>query len=112
MVRWDPLRDLAAMLSEMERLIARLGGTGGATGVLWTPASNVIESDDEIVITAELPVVRTRTSKSSLTMGSPRITGERRLQDEIKRNRCYRILRVVIPKPQRGQRRRVPRAAG
>ena len=56
-VRWDPVRDLAAM-REVDRVMGRPFGAGGAASAPWSPASDVYETEDAIVITAELPGVK------------------------------------------------------
>jgi HSP20 family protein len=53
---WDPVRDMHQLRSEIEGLIDRAAsGAKSAVGAPWRPVSDVVETADEIVITAELP---------------------------------------------------------
>ncbi len=53
---WDRVRDLSELRSEIEQLIHRAaGGATPAARVPWRPVSNVVETKDSIVVTAELP---------------------------------------------------------
>lgn len=91
-MRWDPLRELAAMRTEMERLMGR----GGASGTLprrWSPVSDVIETEDSIVITAELPGVKDEDVHITVQDGVLRISGVRRLEEETHEERFHRIER-------------------
>lgn len=53
---WDPFRDMHQLRSEIEGLIDRAAsGAKSAVGAPWRPVSDVVETDDAIMITAELP---------------------------------------------------------
>jgi HSP20 family protein len=53
---WDPFRDMRQLRSEIEGLIDRAAsGAKSAVGAPWRPVSDVVETDDAIMITAELP---------------------------------------------------------
>src|SRR3954452_21754705 len=57
LVRWEPLRDVAALQNEMSRMVNATffndGGTNG--GKSWMPALDVWETDKEIVYAFDLP---------------------------------------------------------
>ena len=73
-VRWDPVRDMAAVRAEMDRAAARRL-QGGVAAAPWSPASDVYETDDAIVITAELPGVKDEDVKISVQDGLLAIRG-------------------------------------
>jgi len=91
-MRWDPLRDLAAMRAEMERMMAR-GAGGGTLPRRWSPVSDVVETEDSIVITAELPGVKDEDITITAQDGVLRIAGERHLEEETSEDRFHRIER-------------------
>ncbi len=91
-VRWDPVRDLAAM-REVDRVMGRPFGAGGAASAPWSPASDVYETEDAIVITAELPGVKDEDVEITVRDGVLAIGGERRLQDEVDTGRYHRLER-------------------
>jgi HSP20 family protein len=93
-IRWDPFRDLAAMRADMDRLLARASEVPESTlPRRWAPACDVIETEDEILITAELPGVKDEDVHITVQNGMLRIAGERRLEDEVSEERFYRLER-------------------
>jgi HSP20 family protein len=142
-VRWDPFRDLERMRSEFDRMFSRpADGNGGALRAPWSPVSDVIETENAIVITAELPGVKDEDVDIEIQNGMLIIKGERRLEDEVTKDRYYHlersyggfersfrlpegveedditagvaygVLRVTIPKPKLAEAKRVPIATG
>ena len=91
-IRWDPLREFGSLRSEMDRLFAR-SGAGATLPQRWSPASDVVETDDAIVITAELPGVKDEDVHITVQNGVLRISGERRLEEEVSEDRFYRLER-------------------
>ena len=97
LVRWNPVRDLAAM--EVERLERMLGGVFGdreAYGVTqsWMPAVDVYENGNgEVVLTAELPGLRRDDIKVSMEGQSLMLQAERHLDPAVQRDRYHRIER-------------------
>jgi HSP20 family protein len=59
LVRWDPVREVAAMHTELSRLMNGLfeGGNGTRQAQSWVPAVDVWETDDAIVYAFDLPGV-------------------------------------------------------
>lgn len=130
-MRWDPFRGL-------ERLRDELAAGGGRASAPWAPVSDVIETPDGYVITAELPGVRDEDIDITTRNGVLTIRGERRLEDEVSDDRYHRlersygafersfrlpegvsaegihagvaygVLRVTIPKPAEPESRRIP----
>ncbi|MEZ0284825.1 MAG: Hsp20/alpha crystallin family protein [Thermoleophilia bacterium] len=93
-IRWDPFRDLFALRAEMDRLLARVPGPGESSlPRRWAPASDVVETDDAIVITAELPGVKDEDVAITVENGVLRISGERRLEHETEDDRYHRLER-------------------
>ena len=97
LVRWNPVRDLAAM--EVERLERMLGGVFGERegfGVTqsWMPAVDVYENGNgEVVLTAELPGVRRDDIKVSMEGQSLMLEAERHIDTAVQRDRYHRIER-------------------
>jgi HSP20 family protein len=53
-VRFDPIRDLADFSTDINRLFVRTFGESGAARS-WSPAIDVFEREDAVVVKAELP---------------------------------------------------------
>ena len=94
-VRWDPFRDVAALRTEMDRVFGRLAEqTEPRLPRRWAPVADVVETEDEVVITAELPGVKDDDIEITVENGMLRISGERRLEEEIKEEHRYRLERT------------------
>lgn len=97
LVRWNPVRDLAAM--EVERLERMLGGVFGEreghnVAQSWMPAVDVYEdANGEVVLTAELPGVRRDDIKVSMEGQSLTLEAERHVDAAVQRDRYHRIER-------------------
>ncbi len=92
-IRWDPMGDVASMRAEFSRLMGQ-AGAGSTLPQRWSPSSDVIELDDAIVITAELPGVKDEDIHITVQNGVLRISGERRLEEEIHQQRFHRLERT------------------
>ena len=94
LIRWDPFRDLASLRADLDRMMARAPAAPESTlPRRWSPASDVIETDEAIVITAELPGVKDEDVHITVQDGVLRIAGERKLQEEVRDDRFYRLER-------------------
>jgi HSP20 family protein len=94
LIRWDPFGDLASLRADLNRVLARAPGTAESSlPAKWSPASDVIETDDAIIITAELPGVKDEDVHITVHDRTLRISGERTLQEEIRDDRHYRLER-------------------
>jgi HSP20 family protein len=94
LTRWDPFADVLPFRREIERLLAPLAEMPESNlPRRWAPTADVIESDGEIVITAELPGVKDEDVEITVHDGVLRIAGERRLQEEVTEDHAYRLER-------------------
>ena len=58
LVRWEPIRELATLQTEMSRLMNGLFEGNGRTAQSWVPAVDVWETDNELVYAFDLPGVQ------------------------------------------------------
>lgn len=93
LIQWDPLREMSLVRDELSRMLSRVEGPSTAAGAPWAPTSDVIETDDGLVITAELPGVSDADIRVTVEDGVLHIRGERHLHDEVRRDRYHRIER-------------------
>lgn len=96
LVRWNPIRDLAAM--EIDRLERMFGGAfdreGFGAAQSWMPAVDVYEdANGEFVLKAELPGLRREDIKLSMEGQTLLLEAERHLDTEVQRDRYHRIER-------------------
>jgi|SRR5579863_1498106 len=95
---WDPLREIEEMSERFNRLVGRgmTTGSGGEetlTSVDWAPSVDIIESDKEYLVKAELPEVKKEDVKVSVEDGVLTIRGERKQEKEDKGKKFHRVER-------------------
>ncbi len=89
-VRFEPLRDLTSFRDDFNRLVSRTFGDGERT---WTPAVDVIETGDSVVLKAELPGLTAEDVDVEVDENVLTISGEREFRDEVEDGRYHRIER-------------------
>jgi HSP20 family protein len=92
LVKWDPFRELTALQSEVNRLFSRATGDMGDRQS-WTPAIDVVENDDAIVLKAELAGMDPKDINIEVQDNVLTVSGERRFEEEVKEDKFYRIER-------------------
>jgi HSP20 family protein len=97
-VRWDPFRELEEMSERLNRLFGRAmslreNSKERLTVADWVPAVDIIETDSEYQIHAELPEVKKEDVKVTLENGVLTIQGERRQEQEPQGQRYHRVER-------------------
>jgi HSP20 family protein len=96
-VRWEPLRELNSLQTEMNRLFnaafdTPAGGGGGARR--WTPAMDLLEIEDAFVLRADLPGLGEDDVNIELEDNVLTVSGERKAEHEDKREGFYRLERA------------------
>jgi HSP20 family protein len=92
LTRWDPFRELARVQEEMnralgdERLLFRAGESVG-----WTPACDIYEDEEEIVVRADLAAVDPKDVEIRFENGVLTLKGERKLDQQDKRENYHRL---------------------
>ncbi|TAK09970.1 MAG: Hsp20/alpha crystallin family protein [Candidatus Manganitrophaceae bacterium] len=98
MRRFDPFRELEEMSDRISRLIGRremtrINGEEALTSIDWVPEVDIIESEKEYLIKAELPEIKREEVKVSVEKGVLTIQGERKQEKEEKGKKFHRIER-------------------
>ena len=94
-VRFDPFRDITSLRDEMNRLFTRTIGEGGvSSGSTWTPAVDIFDGDDAIVLRAELPGLTPEDIDIEIDDNVLTLKGERRFQEQLEEGRYYRLERA------------------
>jgi HSP20 family protein len=84
-VRFDPFRDITSFRNDINRLFAgALGGTVTGTQT-WAPAVDVFETNDAVVLKAELPGLSAEDVNVEVDDNVLTISGERVLRDSVER---------------------------
>jgi HSP20 family protein len=97
-VRWEPLRELSSLQTEMNRLFnaafdTPTGGNGGGAR-RWTPAMDLVETDEHFVLRADLPGMTEADVNIELEDNVLTVSGERKAEHEEKREGFYRVERA------------------
>jgi HSP20 family protein len=97
LVRWEPFRELAALQNEMGRWMNQLaGGTtqpGNGQTSTWLPAVDVWETENELVLSFDLPGIPEEKIAVELDDNVLAVTGERERSSEHSSDRFYRFER-------------------
>jgi HSP20 family protein len=101
LIRWEPAREINSLQQEMNRLFstffdapASSGGAGGATR-RWIPAMDLVETDDQFVLRADLPGMGEGDIDLSLEDNVLTLSGERKAEHEERGEGYYRVERAT-----------------
>jgi len=96
-VRWEPLRELNSLQSEMNRLFTTVfdtpSGTSGNVLRRWMPAMDLVESGDHFVLRADLPGMSEDDVNIEFEDGTLTVSGERKAEHEESNEGFHRVER-------------------
>ena len=97
LVRFDPSREVDSLQSEMNRVFDAFFGSpqngAGARARRWVPPMDLLESDDELVLRADLPGMSREDVAIEINDGVLAVSGERRWEHEDSDERFHRVER-------------------
>ena len=95
--RWDPFRDFSLLQDRMNRLFDDAGRgwrpEEPSATTTWSPAVDIFETENEIMVQAELPGVDRKDLTLNLENNVLTLKGERRFEKETKQENYHRIER-------------------
>jgi HSP20 family protein len=100
LVRWEPVRELTSMQNEMNRLFNTFFDTpttGNGSGDAlrrWTPAMDLVETDEHFVLKADLPGLSEADVNVEVEDNVLTLSGERKAEHEDKREGYVRVERA------------------
>ena len=102
LIRWEPVRELNTIQSEMNRLFntffdapASSGGhSNGQTLRRWIPAMDLVETEDACVLRADLPGLSEKDVNIELEDNVLTVSGERKAEHEERNEGYYRVERA------------------
>ena len=103
LVRWNPARELDTLQGEMNRLFStffdapagrRDGSDGSGVARRWIPAMDLVETDEQLVLTADLPGLRRDDVSIEFEDNVLTIAGERAADSEPATKGYYRLERA------------------
>lgn len=98
LIRWDPFRDIITLRERMDKMfedsLARFRTPEEATmPTFWSPAVDIYETDENIVLKAELPGVDKKEVSVEVKDNTLILKGERRREKEVKEENYHRVER-------------------
>ena len=97
LVRWEPVRELTSLQSEMNRLFNSFfdapTGAGNGPARRWVPAMDLVEADDHFVLKADLPGLSDEDVSIEIADSTLTIKGERKAEHEARERGWYRVER-------------------
>jgi len=96
-VRWEPFRDLVTTQDRLNRLfnetMGRFMGEEGLRAGAWVPAVDIYETEQNIVLKAELPGVDPKDVEATVHEGTLYLKGERKFEKEVKEESYHHVER-------------------
>ncbi len=99
LIRWEPVRELSSIQSEMNRLFNTFfdtptqQGNGHSPLRRWIPAMDLVETADEFVLRADLPGLSENDVNIELDDNVLTVSGERKSEREERKEGHYRVER-------------------
>ena len=94
LVRWEPMRELNTLQTEMNRLFNSFFDEGGnGERRRWAPAVDLFEREDSLVLKADLPGMTEADVQVEVRDNVLTIAGDRKAEHEGKQNGFYRVER-------------------
>jgi HSP20 family protein len=100
LIRWEPVRELNTIQNEMNRLFNTFfeaptaPGNGPAQTRRWIPAMDLVESNDDFLLRADLPGLGEEDVNIELEDNVLTISGERKAEHEERKEGYYRVERA------------------
>ncbi len=102
LIRWEPVRELNTIQSEMNRLFNTFfdtpatgtGTTGNGGHRRWLPAMDLLETENDFVLRADLPGLSEQDVNIELEDNVLTVSGERKAEHEERKEGYYRVERA------------------
>src|SRR5439155_20439808 len=96
LVRWEPTREVDSLQSEVNRLFDSFFGAAarGTSARRWVPAMDLVETDDHLVLKADLPGLDRDDVSIEIKDGVLTVSGERKTEHEERGDGYHRVERA------------------
>ena len=102
LIRWEPFGDLTTLPERIDRLFedslgrlrADFGLVEALEGTTWSPAVDIAETDNEIVLKADVPGIDPKEVDIQVQNGTLTLKGERKFEADVKQDDHRRVERV------------------
>src|SRR5690348_15592016 len=94
-VRWEPFRELLSSQDKFNRLFTemfpRFFEEGEGPMTTWAPAVDIVETDHDLTIKAELPGMDPKDIEARVEGGALYLKGERKFENETNKGNYHRV---------------------
>jgi HSP20 family protein len=99
LIRWEPVRELNTIQNEMNRLFNTFfespnPASGGSTLRRWVPAMDLVETEEDFVLRADLPGLSEQDVNIEVEDNVLTVSGERKAEHEEHNEGYYRVERA------------------
>ncbi|HEX5000148.1 MAG TPA: Hsp20/alpha crystallin family protein [Terriglobia bacterium] len=95
LVRWTPFNEMSLLRDHLNQFFDTSGGLGLTEGVRnWFPAADIHETDNELVVTADLPGVDPKDVDIRVENNVLTIRGERHFERDMEKENVHRVERM------------------
>jgi len=94
LMRWAPWAELENMNRRLGPLFDDSSFSSGTETGQWAPSVDIRETDDALVLQAELPGIEKKDVRIEVKDGVLTISGERRYEKEVKEENVHRVERA------------------
>ena len=94
--RWDPFRSVSSLQEQVNRLFESRfqGRPDNSTLTTWAPAVDIYETENELVVKAELPEISEKDLDVRVENNTLTIRGERKFEQKVKEDNYLRVERA------------------
>jgi HSP20 family protein len=94
--RWDPFRNLSTLQDQVNRLFESSfkGNAENSSLTTWAPPVDIYETENELVIKADLPDVEEKDIDVQVENNMLTIRGERKFEESVKEDNYLRVERA------------------
>jgi len=93
-VRWSPWQELESIGRQLGRLLDDRVFDAIPERGAWTPAVDIHETEDALIVQAELPGIDKKDVHVEVRDGALNISGERRYTKDVNKDNVHRVERV------------------
>ena len=95
LIGWEPAREVDTLQGEVNRVFDAFFGNGsGARTHRWVPAMDLVETEQDLVLRADLPGLSKADVELEVKDGVLTVSGERKAEHEEKSEGYYRVERA------------------
>ena len=95
LIRWEPAPEVDTLQNDVNQVFDAFFGNGpGARVRRWVPAMDLVETDEHLVLRADLPGLNKDDVELEVKDGVLTVSGERKAQHEEKSEGYYRVERA------------------